>query len=91
MKSQRISRDRIEKILEKVKCTIFSVTFEKRSGGTRTMVCRRGVTKHLKGGVSAYSFSDKGLVSVYDVQKCGYRCFGIESVISIRANGKEYK
>lgn len=71
---------------------IFSVLFIKRTTGLpRKMVCRRGVRSHLKGGGAAYDFEEQGLVSVFDVQKRGYRCIPLESIVWIQANGKTYR
>lgn len=63
---------------------IFSVRFVKRTNGeVRHMLCQTGVTKHLKGGDKAYDASSKGLLSVYDVQKGGYRSIPLESIIQV--------
>lgn len=67
---------------------IFSVDFVKRTTGeTRRMVCRRGVTKHLKGGEPAYSFKDNDLISVYDMEKQGYRSIPIEGIVGLSYSG----
>ncbi len=69
----------------------FTIVFRKRTTGKlRVMNCRQRVKKHLKGGDTKYSFSEKGLVSVYDVQKRDYRCFALNSLVSIKTNGDEY-
>ena len=70
---------------------IFSVKFEKRSGGTRDMVCRTGVTKHLRGGKIGYSFKKKGLISVFDMQKKEYRTIPIEGIVSSKISGVVYE
>jgi hypothetical protein len=68
---------------------IFSVEFRKRSDGTlRQMVARTGVKSHLKGGKPAYNFSDKGLLSVFDMQEGGYRCIPTEGILRIKINGE---
>lgn len=66
----------------------FTVEFIKRTTGEiRTMNCRMGVTKHLKGGSKGYSAKQHKLVTVYDVQKQGYRSIALEGVIKV--NGVE--
>lgn len=74
----------------------FSVTFIKRTNGEeRTLNCQRGVRKHLKGGSKAYSFTSKGLISVWCPKEIGkhgpndrgYRCFPADAVKEIRAKG----
>jgi hypothetical protein len=88
---QEINEKEVKKIIESVKGQFFSVEFRKRTDGTiRQMNCRVGVTKFLKGGERAYEFEDYGLVGVYDVKSGGYRCFGLESLISIKADGQEF-
>lgn len=48
--------------------TIFSVDFIKKDGSARTMTCRLGVTKHLKGGELPFDPIEKGLLPVYDME-----------------------
>ena len=63
---------------------IFSVKFEKRTGGEmRHMVCRGKVTSHLKGGTPKYDASAKGLINVFDMQKKAYRTIPVENVKEI--------
>lgn len=78
----------------------FSVTFRKRTTGEiRTLNCQRGVKKHLAGGSKAYTFTDKGLISVWcpkDVgahgeRDRGYRCFPADAVTEIRAKGQVWR
>ena len=69
----------------------FTVVFVKRTTGElRVMNCRQGVRCHLKGGKAAYRFSEKRLVSVWDVKAEGYRSFGLEALVSITVEGQEY-
>ena len=68
----------------------FSVRFEKADGTMREMRCRRGVKKHLKGGTSTIAGKPE-LISVFDIDKGEYRCFNINKVHKIRANGAEYE
>ena len=71
---------------------IFTVVFFKRTTGERrVMNCRQRVTKHLKGGDAAYSFKEKGLVSVFDMQKGAYRCFAPDALIEIRCEGETFQ
>jgi hypothetical protein len=68
----------------------FSVTFVKRTTGeVRIMTCRQRVKKYLAGGECAYSFSDKGLVSVFDIQKMAYRSIPIDGIRTIRVNDED--
>lgn len=70
---------------------IFSVTFTKRTTGEiRHMVCRLGVQKHLKGGEKAFDDAEKGLLTVFDTQKSGYRSIACESISQIKIDGDEW-
>jgi hypothetical protein len=66
----------------------FTVVFTKRTTGeVRVMNCRQRVTKHLRGGDAAYSFSAHSLCSTYDMVEKGYRCFPLDGLIEIRIDG----
>lgn len=83
-----ITREEAAKMLTESEGRIFTVTFTKRTTGeVRVMNARTGVTKHLKGGEAAYSFSAKMLLSVYDMQSAGYRCIPLDAIISVALNG----
>ena len=78
-------------LIEKSNGKMFSVEFVKRTTGEhRKMVARLGVKKHLAGGDAAYSFTERGLVSVYDVQKKGYRTIPTESISTLTIGGSTY-
>lgn len=68
-----------------------NVTFRKRTTGeVRVMNCRLGVTKHLKGGVKAFDDQEKNLITVYDMEKKGYRSINCDDIIEVKANGHVY-
>lgn len=67
---------------------MFSVTFEKKDGVLRRMICRRDVRKHLKGGESTIK-DHKNLISVYDTEAAGYRCFDVTRVKHIKGGAVE--
>ena len=83
--------------------TVFSVTFLKRDGAPRTMVCRLGVPYVRKtadpangdrGRALTYSqVRDKGLLPVFEM--CGRaevrKCFDLETLQTVRAHGQEYR
>jgi len=72
--------------------TIFSVDFIKRTTGEeRHMVCRLGVKSHLKGGKKAFDDQEKNLLTVYDVQKSGYRSIPLDAIIRVKIHGKVYE
>ena len=72
--------------------SLFSVTFVKRTTGeTREMLCRTGVKAHLKGGVKKFDDKEKQLLTVYDVQKNGYRSIPLDAIIRVKIHGRVYE
>ena len=67
-----------------------TITFIKRDGTKRKMTCRSGVKKHLRGGSNTTGHIEK-YVTVYDVQKKGYRNINLETVRQVRGNGQVYR
>jgi len=48
------------------------------------------VKKHLAGGDAAYNFIEKGLVSVFDVQKGDYRAIPLDAISTLVVGGETY-
>lgn len=65
-----------------------SVRFVKKDGSIRTMVCRLGVTKHLKGGSS--TLDPAKYLTVFDVQKEEYRAINRATIVSVTFGGVSY-
>jgi hypothetical protein len=83
-----------QQILELIKKNgnrFFSVDFIKKDNTLRKMVCRIGVTKHLKGGELPYDALSKGLLPVFDVQKQEYRMINLRTIqrISLEIDNAE--
>lgn len=71
---------------------IFAVEFVKRTDGTlRKMTCRTGVTKGTQGGSMGYEPSEHDLLSVYDVEKKGFRSIPVDAVLHLSMQGKRYR
>ena len=83
------SKDVVD-IINSSKGKFFSAVFIKKDGTLRTMNCRLGVKKYLKGGELRFSPSKKGLVVVFDRDKKEYRMININTTQSLKVNGKEY-
>lgn len=67
----------------------FGVSFVKRGDGTlRHMNCRVGVKAGTTGAGAAYDAESKGLLTVFDVQKKGYRMIPVENIREIRTKGR---
>jgi hypothetical protein len=76
----------VKSIVNDTNGKFFQVVFTKKDGSERVLNGRTGVRKHLKGGQSTIS-ANPSLVSVYDVQAQGYRCFDADRVISLKVDG----
>ena len=77
-------------IIKSSKGKIFSAIFVKKDGTLRTMNCRLGVRKYLKGGTLKFNPSKKGLVVVFDITKREYRMINLNTVKSLKVRRKEY-
>lgn len=71
---------------------IFAVEFVKRTDGTvREMICRTGVTKGTHGGSMGYDPANHGLLSVYDMQRQGFRSIPVDAVLHLSMDGRRYE
>jgi hypothetical protein len=78
-------------IKETIGNKIFSVSFVKKDGTLREMVCRFGVTKYLKGGEMNHDPKDYGHLVVFDMKKEAYRTINFNTIKQIKFEGKTYK
>ena len=77
--------------MRKAKGKIFTIKFKKRSTGeVRTMNCRTGVTKDVKGIGLKYSRKEHNLFGVFDMQKQQHRSVNLDSLISLAMGGELY-
>lgn len=76
---------------ELLKDKIFSVTFEKKDGTLRKMLCRLGVTKYLRGGEMKYSPKERNMLVVFDIQKNDYRMINFNTITELKTQGVTYK
>lgn len=83
-----MTTDMIREMIKELNGRIFHVNFIKKDGSERKMLCRTGVTKHLKGGELSYDPIEKGLLSVFDMEKGEYRMVNLNTIITIKADGK---
>lgn len=67
---------------------IFSVTFIKKDGTERKMVCRTGVQKGVKGVGLKFDPSSKNLMVVYDMHKKAFRMINLSTLLSFKFNKK---
>lgn len=80
----------IQQLKELLGSKIFSVVFTKKDGSLREMVCRLGVTKHLKGGVKKYDSDALNYLTVFDMQKQEYRTINVNTLKQIKFEGVTY-
>ena len=69
---------------------VFSANFIKKDGTIRTMNCRTGVVKHLKGGTLAFDPISKNLLPVFDMGVEDYRFINFNTLNWINVGGKKY-
>ena len=90
LKSNNLKRNQLNTVLPK-DGKFFTVVFTKRTTGElRTMNCRLGVKKHLKGGQKAFNDTEKQILTVWDAQKKAYRSIPLENVNRITVNKNTY-
>jgi hypothetical protein len=77
-------------MMERSKGRIFSVLFIKKNGDERLMACRKHVTKGVKGVGMKYNSLRKSLMTLYDMNKQGFRQVDINTLVSIKINGEEF-
>ena len=77
--------DNLADIVALSKGKFLTVVFYKKNGDIRSMNCRLGVTKHLKGGQCTLD-KDKFII-VYDLVKKGYRAIDKEAIVSVSIGG----
>lgn len=69
----------------------FTVEFEKKDGTPRTMNCRLGVKKYLKGGVNTTDHI-KSILTVFCRKAMDYRNINLKKVTKLAfAGGNEFK
>lgn len=88
--NRQIKVAEVPKLVKALQGRIFGAEFIKRTTGeVRHIVCRQGVVKYLRGGKAAYNFAEKGLLSVYDLQKNGYRSIPIDGILELSIDGEK--
>lgn len=81
---------KLEKVLDVMGNKIFTVTFIKKDGTTRVMNARRGVKKGVTGVGLKYNPAEKGLVTVYDMQKRQFRSVNVDTITTIKSHGQTH-
>jgi hypothetical protein len=88
---EEITKDQAKDLIKGTKGKFFTVSFIKRTDGTkRVMNARLGVKVYLKGGELPFDPEAKGLIPVYDIQKKDYRLISVTSIYYLKIGNKEY-
>lgn len=69
---------------------LFSVYFKKADGSMRSMICRRGVRKYLRGGDLPYDPKIKRVLPVFDVNIQDYRMVSLDRLVSFNIHGETF-
>ena len=70
----------------------FTVVFVKRTAphNVRTMNCRKGVSKGVRGGGLRFDPLEKRLVNVFDIPKGQHRFISLDEIKRVSMQGKRY-
>ena len=86
-----IDKDTAKKYIYATNGKIFSAVFTKKDGEKRTMVCRQGVAKYVKGVGLKFKPEERSLIGVFDMHKKAYRFINLETLEKIKVKGREYE
>lgn len=92
MSALTLDREKVYPFLTDLKGKFFTIEFIKRSTGElRVMRATTNYDSKLAGGDAKYSFSEKKLLPVWDLEKQAFRSIPLDAVLVIRALGNEYQ
>tara|TARA_R100001594_G_scaffold145344_1_gene195414 strand:- start:769 stop:1050 length:282 start_codon:yes stop_codon:yes gene_type:complete len=87
----KIDKKTAKQYIDKTSGKIFSAVFTKKNGEKRTMVCRKGVAKYVKGIGLKFKPEERNLINVFDMHKQAYRFININTLEQITVQGKTYR
>lgn len=91
-KKKTMDYTEVEAVLKGSEGKIFRVEFYKRTTDElRVMVARIGVKKNLTGEGQKFNPAERGLMTVWDMQKQAYRMINLDTVVSLKLAGEEYE
>ena len=88
--SQKVHRTKLSNLINRNRNRIFSCVFVKKDGSFRTMNCRTGVKKGVKGTGKSISSPSNSYLTVFDMIKDQFRVVNLETVLMINIGGKQY-
>jgi len=86
----KINKETAKKYIYDTNGKIFSAVFTKKDGEKRTMICRQGVSKYVKGVGLKFKPEVRNLIGVFDMKKEAYRFININTLEQITVQGKTY-
>jgi len=86
-----IDKDTAKQYIYKTNGKIFSAVFRKKDGEKRKMVCRRSVSKYVKGVGLKFKPEERDLIGVFDMHKVAYRFINANTLEQIKVGGITYK
>ena len=88
---KNIDRSTAKQYIYKTNGKIFSAVFTKKNGEKRSMVCRQGVAKYVKGVGLKFKPEERNLIGVFDMHKKAYRFINTNTLEQIKVRGIKYK
>ena len=85
-----IDKDTAKKYIYATNGKIFSAVFTKKDGEKRTMVCRQGVAKYVKGVGLKFKPEERSLIGVFDMHKKAYRFINVKTLEQLKVKGIMY-
>lgn len=86
---ENIKRSKVEAFLKDLKGEMFGIDYIKQDETSRSLTGRLDVAP-LKGGKNKVEALDRSYLTVFDVEKRGYRTVNLDTATRLRVNGKVY-
>ena len=69
----------------------FACEFVRKDGTRRVMIARVGVRRYVTGAGLKFNPAERGLAVVWDAQRRGYRMINLNSLLSLRCGGIQWR
>ena len=86
-----INKDTAKKYIYATNGKFFSAVFTKKNGEKRSMNCRTGVKKGVKGIGLRYNPDERNNVVVRDMQKNEFRTINVDTLEYLKIKGVKYQ
>lgn len=90
LQQKKINSENVTMFKQALGDKFFSVKFIKKDGTLRSMQCRLGVTKHLKGGTQKHDPKELNHLTVFDTAKRAYRTINLNTIKELKFKGNVY-